>query len=61
MFPLVEVLHKSKINVPMETFFFGKQIKKLNLRNLNEDLNCGKGCIVKEEKTGIIQQIALRN
>lgn len=45
----------------METFFFGKQIKKLNLRNLNEDLNCGKGCIVKEEKTGIIQQIALRN
>lgn len=55
MSPLFEVLHKSKINITMETgFFLGKQMKKPNLRNLNEDLKDGKGCILKEEKTGII-------
>lgn len=59
--PLVEVLHKPRINITMETSFSVNRLKKLNLRNLNEDLNYGKGCIVKEEKTGIIQQKALRN
>ena len=43
MSPLFEVLHKSKINITMETgFFLGKQMKKPNLRNLNEDLKDGE-------------------
>lgn len=42
----------------METFF-GKQIKKLNLSSLNEDLKYDKGCIIKE-KRGISQLIVLK-
>lgn len=39
--------------------FLGKEIKKLNLKSLNEDLKYDKEYTVKEEKRDVIQQTVL--